>query len=273
MFFIYRFLIIYIAPFAYCANILAIVPCPMYSHQVVFFNLWNQLSIRGHKVTVITTDPQRNGTLTNLTEIDVSWSYKYFTNVSVDIGKTVSPWSLHSWFLDISNNMSEAQMSHHQVQRLIHEKYIRFDVLLVESLYPEYLGFAEIYRCPTILISSFEVFAHIHHKMGNIAHPVLNPNIGSPIYPPLNFKERVTNLVYSLYKLFFYYYVCYPKKQELMHRFFNTTSTINEVLDKVDMVFLNVIPVMQSPRAIGPTTINIGGLKVSSGSLSIVGIN
>ncbi|XP_052741039.1 UDP-glucosyltransferase 2-like [Bicyclus anynana] len=61
------------------ANILAIFPTPSISHQVVFRPLMHELVKRGHRVTIITTDPAFNEKQrpANLTEIDVhDISYK-----------------------------------------------------------------------------------------------------------------------------------------------------------------------------------------------------
>ncbi|XP_023310202.1 UDP-glucuronosyltransferase 2B15-like [Anoplophora glabripennis] len=64
--------------------------------------------------------------------------------------------------------------------------------------------------------------------------------------------------------MLFYDYFSFPLKNKFMAKFFNTTSTINELLDNVDMLFLNVNPVLQHVRAIGPTTINIGSMRDKS---------
>ncbi|KAF5275158.1 hypothetical protein FQA39_LY18665 [Lamprigera yunnana] len=61
--------------FGGCANILAIMPTPSYSHQVPFQPIWKELSLRGHQVTTITTDPVKDPSLVNLKEIDLSSAY------------------------------------------------------------------------------------------------------------------------------------------------------------------------------------------------------
>ena len=61
--------------FAYCARILGVVPIPSYSHQIVYRPIWRELSLRGHQVVVMTTDPMKDPALTNLTEID--WHFAY----------------------------------------------------------------------------------------------------------------------------------------------------------------------------------------------------
>lgn len=54
------------------AKILGVSWIPTISHQTFFNSIWKELSIRGHKVTAITSIPLRDKSLTNLTEIDTS---------------------------------------------------------------------------------------------------------------------------------------------------------------------------------------------------------
>lgn len=257
------FLVVHIVSLGHCYNILAIVPTPSYSHQVAFFDFWSQLSLRGHKVTLITTDPQKNEAFTNLTEIDVRWTYKFWEKIS-NVAESMSIWNLHSWFHQVSYNMTKAQLSDHHIQELINDNSKHFDVLLLETFYPEYLGFAELYKCPIILVGSLDALLNFHVRMGNPVHPVLYPNIGSPFKAPMNFRERVISTIYSLYTWIYYDVVVFAAKEQLLHTFFNTSSTINEMMAKVDMMFVNVNPVLHTIRAVGPSTVNIGGLRQMS---------
>ncbi|XP_023312053.1 UDP-glucuronosyltransferase 2B33-like [Anoplophora glabripennis] len=232
------------------------MPTSSYSHQIAFFDFWKELSLRGHKVVVVTPDPQSNEKLTNLTEIDVKWLYKFYADITTLAEKSLTMWNFHRWVHDLSVNISQEILPHRQLQDLIHNKKKHFDVLLVEWFYVELLAFSEIYNCPTILISSLEVFTIFHTEIGNNAHPGLYPDMGSPFVYPLSFKERVTSTILYLYTMVFYDYFSFPLKDKFMRKYFNITSTINELLDNVDMLFLNVNPVLQYVRAIGPTTIN-----------------
>lgn len=54
---------------------------PSISHQVIFQPIWKELSLRGHKVTVITPNPLKDPTLTNLTEIDISYMYEHMSEL------------------------------------------------------------------------------------------------------------------------------------------------------------------------------------------------
>lgn len=259
-FWTYLSLVILLSPSGFCANILAIVPTPSYSHQVAFTTLWKELSLRGHKVTVLTTDPQSDPELTNLTEIDMQWSYKYFNNVSKMVEGSMNMWNTFDAFIDITTRISEEQLSYGPIQDLMKGKH-HFDLLLLEGLFAEFLGFAEIYHCPKILISSLDALTFIHGFFGNPVHPLLNPEYFTPFYGDLAFKERVVGVIFYLYFSIHTTGHFLRQKQNILSKYFNTKSTIEELISDVDMLFLNVNPVLQKVRALGPSTITIGDFR------------
>lgn len=254
---VYFSLVIFI-PLCSCASILAIVPTPSHSHQIPFRPLWKELSLRGHKVTVFTTDPQNNPNLTNLTEVDMKWVYQFFSNVGEMAEGTVNMWNAYDMLIKMMKDVSEGQLGYGPVQKLLRGEE-HFDVLLVEIFFPEFLGFAEIFNCPKILIGSMVAPTFIHRLYGNPTHPLLFPEFLTPFYGNLNFKERVTAVIYDLYLSLHQIRNLFHGKQIILNKYFNTTSTIEGLISDVDMLFLNVNPVLQTARALGPATITIGG--------------
>lgn len=98
-----------------------------------------------------------------------------------------------------------------------------------------------------------------HHAMGNPAHPILNADYASPYYGELNFFERVVSSIFAWYVRFLEVYHVNPAKQKIVDKYFtNTSATIDGLIKDVDMLFLDCNPIIQGPRAIGPTTVNIG---------------
>ncbi|KAJ8948061.1 hypothetical protein NQ314_008487 [Rhamnusium bicolor] len=256
------FCVLFLASFASCGNILAIVPAPFYSHQIAFTQIWRELSLRGHQVTLITTVPQKDPRLVNLTEIDTSNAFKIVTE-KYQISKTaeniLTMWNWYDIFAQINRDAAEEQLSHPKVQELIHKKNNHFDVVFVESYYAEFLAFGEIYKCPTILTTSVDGHRQFHHAMGNPAHPILHPDVATPYHGKLNFKERIMSTLYSLYVTYFETFHVGPGKQRIIDKYFtNISVSLDDLISNVDMMFLDVNPVIQDARAIGPTTINIG---------------
>ncbi|KAJ8974382.1 hypothetical protein NQ317_006161 [Molorchus minor] len=244
------------------ANILGIITTASYSHQVVYINLWRELSLRGHNVTVMTTDPVKDPKLVNLTELDLHWLYKRVANIS-KIAERATIWNFQQEVIGLLLPSSEEVLSYSPVQELIHNKHQRsFDVVLVEFMTPEFLAFAELYKCPKIVISSLDVFTHIHRAMGNPSHPNLRPEIGSVFSRESStFGQRVINTLHSWYLSYFHAFKNYPARKKLIEKYFNLTVSVEDLLSDVDALFVAVYPELQRAKAHGSTTVTIGDLR------------
>lgn len=58
-------------------RILFIANYPAYSHQITYRGLCLELHRRGHEIVSVTTEPIKNSSLTNYTEIDLKYFYNY----------------------------------------------------------------------------------------------------------------------------------------------------------------------------------------------------
>ncbi|XP_018573569.1 UDP-glucuronosyltransferase 2B7 [Anoplophora glabripennis] len=252
-----------VASVASCGNILALVPAPFYSHQIAFAQIWKELSLRGHHVTLMTTVPHRDPTLINLTEIDTSNAFQIVTH-KYQISKTaeniLNMWNWYDIFAQINSDAAEEQLSNPKVQELIHKRNnFNFDVVFVESYYAEFLAFGKLYNCPTVLTTSVDGHTLFQHAMGNPAHPILHTDYATPFHGKLTFRERVISTIYSVYVSLFETFYVLPGKQRIIDKYFtNMSLKLESLISDVDMMFLDVNPVIQDARAIGPTTINIG---------------
>ncbi|XP_018561506.1 UDP-glucuronosyltransferase 2B15 isoform X2 [Anoplophora glabripennis] len=164
---------------------------------------------------------------------------------------------IFSGFMEI---IAERQLSHDSLQNLM-QGGKNFDVLLVEGLFPEYLAFAEIYNCPKILMMSLDAPKYMHRFFGNPAHPIVNPDYLTSFYGDLNFKERVISTIYDIYLALFPITNCLSRRQIILNKYFNTESTVNELISGADMLFVNVNPILQTVRSFGPSTVTIGSFR------------
>ncbi|KAG5898036.1 hypothetical protein JTB14_001747 [Gonioctena quinquepunctata] len=240
------------------SRILAIVPSPAHSHQVSFRQIWRELSLRGHQVTLMTTDPMRDPALTNLTEIDMHYSYESVADISPLMDKS-NPLTIIQTFNKIQNEIVSRQLADENVNKLIRNEGI-FDVVMVESVFPEFLAFAEVYKCPKILIASMDSSNLIHSLVGNPAHPVINPEYTLPFTGDLTFFERVMSCLNHLYYNNYKIYVGFPDRHRIFKKYFgDSLPSVPELIRNVDMLFLNVNPVLYDIRPYGPATITFGG--------------
>lgn len=256
---------IFLAKICNAANILAIVPTPSFSHQVAFTELWKELSLRGHKVTLLATDPRNDPDLPNLKEIDMKRSYKIWSETysfSEAAQDGLGFWNIWEFFLYLLSDICDDQLSQPEMQDLIHgkDKY-SFDLVIIEVFYPELLAFGKIYNCPTMLVATIDSTVQMYQYLGNPAHPVLNSDINVPYFGKLTFKERVIACLFHWNAVFFEYFKFLPTKQKLVDKFFGnlTNARIEDLISDIDLMLVNINPLLKGPRALGPTTVSVGG--------------
>lgn len=133
------------------AKILAIGFVPTNSHQTFFNAIWKELSLRGHKVTLISPLPLRDPTLTNLTEIDTSFLYKILAeiNISKQFSKGNSLWNSHIAMKNLMEHLMDLTLSNNEVKELIKSEE-EFDVIILEARHSLGFAFGERFKAPVI---------------------------------------------------------------------------------------------------------------------------
>lgn len=182
---------------------MSVVTTPSYSHQAPFQPLWRELALKGHQVTVITTDPQKISSLKNLREIDISHTYKIYEEHNVfhvHCGSNMSFLEIGKLLAMVFHKSQEYQLSLPEVQDLIHNDNVKFDLVMAEAQSPIMMSFAWRFGCPLIIVSSMEAPMTFHDAVGNIVHPVANPDMNLDIVDLENmgFKDRLKSFMYNI---------------------------------------------------------------------------
>ncbi|KAF5305374.1 hypothetical protein FQA39_LY09203 [Lamprigera yunnana] len=239
------------------AKILAIVPTPSYSHQVTFHPLWKELSLRGHQVTLATTDPIKDPNLVNLTEIDLSHSYSIWNEKLIEI--TTSNFLKSIWLMIESFHViSEYQLSHPLVQELIKNDTNSFDLVMVEFSKFSYIAFGGRFKCPIIIVTSLDMFSYLGHIIGNPTHPIVYPDQLMMSTETL-FGRVTTILMNGLFYALQIFYI-YPLEQGLIDKHFGTDyPPIDDMLSNTSLVLTNSDPIFHKVRPLLPSVIQIGG--------------
>ncbi|KAF2901095.1 hypothetical protein ILUMI_05090 [Ignelater luminosus] len=245
---------------AFSARILAAVPSPSYSHQVAFQQLWRELSLRGHQVTLITSNPMKDPSLKNLTEIDVSFMYTALTHInSQEIAQT-SIFKFLIMLIEISYDIIDKELAHPEVQKLINNENEHFDVALVETIFPGMVLFAERFNCPLIQIFSVDGPSDSYYNFGNPVHPVLNPDLMLPFSGKLTFIERLLSTIYLCFSLFYNAYLIRPSQQAAVEKHFGSNySDIGKIMSDASLMFVNTDLAFHPIRPVLPNVIQIGG--------------
>ncbi|KAG5898035.1 hypothetical protein JTB14_001746 [Gonioctena quinquepunctata] len=254
------FLLIAIMKIASCAEILAIMPIPSFSHQIYFHPLWRELSLRGHKVTLVTTDPIRDASLDNLTEIDTSFSYGILEKRNVFEQFTKDFSTLRKLFLSVSNEVVLSQIQSAEVNRLF-QRDRRFDLVIAEILAPAILGVVGKFNCPWIGVSSMDAPMAIHAAMGNPVHPILNPGLNLPVRDAsdMGFFERITSFSHTLLSLLLFSSQVIPDSREQLKRVLGEgMAPLVDVMNNMSMLFISTNPIFHDLRLLYPNTITVG---------------
>ncbi|KAJ8944126.1 hypothetical protein NQ318_013309 [Aromia moschata] len=173
-------------------------------------------------------------------------------------------------FLDIAdtlarmmNEANEAQLSSPEIQNLIHNESLHFDLLMVEAQLPGMMAFSWRFKCPMIGIASLDASKHYHTVLGNPNHPVINPDVNLPVNDPeeLTFKERISAFLYGIiYEYVFMYGKVYPGTHMQFKQYFGEDlPSFDDLLQNISMLFVNTNPIFQNVRALHPNTVAIGG--------------
>ena len=249
------------------ARILAYFPAPSISHQVVFRPLTQELAKRGHEVIVITADPAfpEGGTPPNLTEIDVhDISYgKWISEITKQQRGSTDDnilTQLNS-MIRVMTEVFDNQLRVDKIHALINEKHKTFDLLLFEALLPPLLAFSHIYKAPVIQISSFGATYPNYESMGAPTHPLLYTT---------NIRRRLNNVtmwekIIDLYYKYNAEKILWDASQNLgnsmiREHFGANVPPISELINNVDMLFLNIHPLFEGIRPVPPSVIYIGGI-------------
>lgn len=89
----------------YAKRILVISNYPSFSHQVSYRGLCLELHRQGHEIVSVTTNPMKNSSLTNYTEIDLNYFYNGFPEFKKLAYTSITTASLKLQLLDVEREL------------------------------------------------------------------------------------------------------------------------------------------------------------------------
>lgn len=264
--FILLCLLIFSAKLVNSANILCIFPKPSYSHQLVYRGVTEKLLEKGHSLTILSTHPSDNErTHENVTLIDVSFSEKMFEKSMDDVFKTKSSFKNAMYHIvDIESQMVAAQMKTEGVQKLLNDKNLHFDLMLLETAgFSPYHALADLLDVPIVGINSADANLFGHEIMGNVANPIAHPDRVLPFTMAKNFKERFFSVFFVFLMKFMIIPRCVKNYEPITKDIFpKNTKTYHELVSNVDLQLINAHPALGFIRPLLPNTIQLGFLHI-----------
>lgn len=246
------------------ARILAVIPTPSISHQVVFRPLLHELVNRGHEVVLITTDPAfpKGKAPTNLTEIDVhDISYNTWREAFLKIatGNKNDLLNQLTVIFKVGIEIFKMQMESDDVQEVLQDKK-GFDLLILEALSRQALGLSHIFEAPIILMSSFGAVIGNREVMGAPTHPFLYPMVNRQRLYNLTWIDKISEAYSQLIVTQLVNSLEVVEANMLKEVFGADIPSIDELQNRIDMMFLNVHPIWEGNFPVPPSVIYTGGL-------------
>ncbi|XP_059051885.1 UDP-glycosyltransferase UGT5-like [Achroia grisella] len=195
------FLIILVNIIVYSSTgykILVAFPVPSKSHAILGEGMVRHLLEAGHEVTYITPHPKKTAP-PNLRQIDASAILQNMTGNPVSL-KTLLRKEVDlrdtSFFHKILEKMNNAIFTNKNILKLLNDPNEQFDLFLGEWFFTELLsGFAAVFQCPYIWVSTVEPHWQITRFIDESLNPSYNSDILSTNSVPLSFYERVEELI------------------------------------------------------------------------------
>ncbi|AIZ48586.1 egt [Agrotis segetum nucleopolyhedrovirus B] len=273
------------------ARILAVFPTPAYSHHSVFKVYIRALVERGHEVVVIKStnrisytdelplfDEDNNNNeydnqdlRRNITEIDASLSQEYFKRLMKHAGVFRKRGLVaDSGTVTAHNYVSLVRMISDQfdlpaVKSFIDKrKHLKFDVLITEAFIDYTLVFSHLFGdIPIIQISSGYAVAENFETMGAVSrHPVYYPNLWRDKFSGLNVWDMINEIYVELRLQNEFSKLADEQNRLLKLQFGADTPTIQELRNRVQLLFVNTHAVFDNNRPVPPSVQYLGAIHL-----------
>lgn len=162
-------------------------------------------------------------------------------------------------------NASNDILSDPGVQRMLHDKSERFDLIIMEpSSLDALYGLVEFYNATLMGLSSIQINWHTYELAGNPA-----PSIYEPISPvgfslETSLFSRVYNWIHIMEEKLVNYLILRPAQLHLFQKFFGySAQKMNELRSRFSLMLINSHYSMGKVRANAPNIIEVGGLHLS----------
>jgi glucuronosyltransferase len=227
------------------------------------------LVARGHQVTVLTPDPEKQP-IANYTDIVIERAYEkiasefHYENM---IDYTFLENSL-IWFHWGQVNC-EFGMASEGVQKLMALKdKENFDIIIIDINIEEcYLGFVPIFgNPPVIAITAFVSPPWYSSFVGNPQLLSFTDTYLMPFTDHMTFFQRMTNFMIQNYVLYYRKFHHLPIMDSIAQKYFGKSTPLPSEIEKnISLVMVNTHYSLDYPKPLVPAMITVGGMHITPG--------
>ncbi|XP_049951732.1 UDP-glucosyltransferase 2-like [Schistocerca serialis cubense] len=250
---------------SFASKILVIAPSPSISHQKPFHILTEALLQRGHEITFFTPNPLKVSH-ENLTEIDLSATYKVPKEINFVLWAYMSPVETLNLLMDLGDDAVRMQLSEPVVQDFIRRNHT-FDLVIIERLqYHAYYGLAHLVGSPPLVgFVTLSELAPVYHASGSPMNPAYLPEVWVGFSDHMTFWQRLYNTYFYLRVYYKWFCDVMPKQEAVMREFFGTEPPpVYETEYNFSLLITNNDFSLEYPRPLTPNIIEINGIHVRS---------
>lgn len=246
-----------------CSRILVIFELPLYSHQEVFLPLIEQLSLRGHEVVAVTCFPLRNNSLTNLTEIDVSYLIEH-NHVQSQLDKKQHFSDVVKGAASFIQFVTKKIYEDENFKKIYQNPNEHFDLVMTEIVYPAgFAAFGYKFKAPVIGLLSFHSLIHVNDITGNINIPQLYPDTIYSYESDINLFEKIFRIIYYVWFKYYCYTEVLPSQDKFIRQYMgDSLPYLGDIEDEISMTFLNFNPIVHEIRPHVPATLYLSQMHI-----------
>ncbi|XP_046966266.1 UDP-glycosyltransferase UGT5-like [Vanessa cardui] len=259
------------------ANILYIVPFSSVSHYILLRPIGLELARRGHNVTVITSQKEKDPP-TNYHEVLVDdkkiWDLLGTERPNVFTMVNMSAEDFHKYILWAGGlAFTELTLNSTDVKKFL-KKDNNFDLVISEQFYQEALyTLAYKYNTPLVLVTTFGNC--MRHNVVN-RNPLQLATVTSDfldVKDPTSFWGRFRNFYFSAYDYIWWRFWYLKKQEDLVVKYLpeiaKDVPSLYALQKNVSLMLINSHFSYDTPSALLPNIIEIGGVHLSNSNASL----
>ncbi|XP_055535915.1 UDP-glycosyltransferase UGT5-like [Wyeomyia smithii] len=249
------------------SKILAVFPSTSKTNYLFGQVLFEELASRGHEITVISPFELQYDS-ENIKQIKLTGMFAHLEDYGIN-ANIFTKWDRSSLYG--KNNliygtaaMADYTLGHPKVQELM-KSDATFDLLILDQVPTDsLLGLAFHYGIPAIVYSSTATNKFTNEMVANPHNPSYNPISELGYSDQMTFVQRFWNTIVSLSEQFNYKFFYLPSQEAVYQRHFGRKNLppLLDLIHNVSLVMVNTHPVINHPRPLVPSMIEVGGLHL-----------
>ena len=252
------------------AKILGLMPTPSPSHHIWNRALMLALAARGHQVTVLSPDPEKQP-VANHTDIVIEKAYEKIAEFEYNYEAMSTQTFFDNsiiWFHWGQDNCDFGMASKGAQNLMALKNKEKFDLIIIDLTIEEcFLGFVPLFgNPPVIAITAFVSPPWYSTFVGNPQQLSFTNSYTLPFTDHMTIFQIMANFIFHNYVLYYRKFHHLPIMENTTQKYFgNLTPLPSEIEKNISLVMVNTHHSLDYPRPLVPAMIAVGGLHIKPG--------